>query len=236
MAKLGLGNPKAHDPKHASERGHRRYSSDDDDNYRVRPRGGGADDQQLQKRGQQQQHHEKGSSSSDDTDSYSSENEMKKRKKLRRKGLLTAGLASVATIHAVANVHSSMEKGKERHKKVVEGKMSVEQARKLKSKALLQDVAAIGIAAIGIKSAVSEWKELKEMREEYSHACSRLEEKREHRRQKLLRQKSNSQSDSDIHNRYQNEEIYYYRDDNPYSAGFASPPPMGGTYGRRDYR
>ena len=225
MAKLGLGNPKDHDPKYAPERNRRRYSDDEDDYYRARPRGGGAEE--LQKP-------HKVHDSSDDTDSYSSDNELKKQKRLRNKGLLTAGLASVATIHAVANVHGSMEKRKERHKQVREGTMSVEEARKKKSKAMLQDAAAVGIAAIGIKSAASEWKELKEKREEYRSACSRLEEKREHRRQKLLHQKSQSHSDGNLQGRYQ-EDSYYYYDDNPYTAGVMSPPPMGGG-NRSGYR
>ena len=227
MAKLGLGNPKEHDPKYAegSDRRRRRYSSDDDDYYRSRPRGGGAEEQQIQKH--------KNHSDSDDTDSYSSENEVKKQRKIRNKAMLTGGLATVATIHAIANVHGSMEKGKERHKKVAEGKMSVEEARKKKSKALLQDAASVGIAAIGIKSAASEWKELKEKREEYNNSIKRLEEKREHRRQKLLRSKSASQSDGDLHSRYE-EDVYYYRDDNPYNTGVMSPPPMGGH--RSGYR
>ena len=220
MAKLGLGNPKEHDPRNEPSRSRRRYSSDDDDYYRSRPRGGGTEENQVAKH--------KNTGDSDDTDSYSSENEVKKQKKLKRKAVLTAGLATVATIHAAANVHGSMEKGRERHKQVREGKMTEEEARKKKSRAILQDAAAVGIAAIGIKSAASEWKELKEKREEYRTAISRLDEKREHRRQKLLRQKSNSQSDGDLHSRYHDEDAYYYRDDNPYTAGVMSPPPMGG--------
>ena len=247
LAKLGLGNPKDHSKDHdpaddhsrdgrsrdGGDRrggGRRRYSSEEDDYYRARPRGGDgavvAADQKKQKN----------SSDSDDTDSYSSENEKKKQKKIRRKALITGGLATVATIHAVANVHGSMEKGKQRHKEVREGKITPEEARKKKSKALLQDAAAVGIAAIGIKSAVGEIKELKEKREEYVGACKRLEEKREHRRQKLLRQKSQNQSDGELHSRYRDEEeTYRYYDDNPYSAGFVSPPPMGG-HPRRGYQ
>ena len=239
MAKLGLGNPKEHDPKFAEGRDsrRRRYSSDDDDYYRSRPRGGGAEEQSRPRGGgaeDQQLQKKKNSSDSDDTDHYSSDNEVKKQRKIRNKALLTGGLATVATIHAIANVHGSMEKGKERHKKVAEGKMSVEEARKKKSKALLQDAASVGIAAIGIKSAASEWKELKEKREEYNNSCHRLEEKREHRRQKLLRSKSNSQSDGDLQSRYEYEDTYYYRDDNPYNTGVMSPPPMGGH--RSGYR
>ena len=210
MAKLGLGG---NNDKHRERE--RRYSSDDD--YRARPRGGGAED-----------HHSNSGSSSEDTDHYDSDKEEKKRRKLRNKTLLTGGLATVATIHAVANVHGSMEKGKERHRKLAEGKITEEQASKQKRKALLQDAASVGIAAIGLKSAFSELKELKEHREEYKHTCERFSEKREHRRQKQLHQGENrsdkSRSDTDV-SRYHNDQYYY--DDNPYSSGNIPPPPMG---------
>lgn len=55
-----------------------------------------------------------------------------------------------------------MEKRKARQKAVAEGEMSPEEAKKLKSKATMQDMASIGIAALGIKGAVSEWKEMQE--------------------------------------------------------------------------
>jgi len=71
-------------------------------------------------------------------------------------------LATVATIHAAHNVYASMEKRKARQKAVAEGEMSPEEAKKLKSKATMQDMASIGIAALGIKGAVSEWKEMQE--------------------------------------------------------------------------
>ena len=44
--------------------------------------------------------------------------------------------------------------------------MTPQEARKKKNKARVQDAAAIGIAALGIKGAYSEWKEMKEQRDE----------------------------------------------------------------------
>jgi hypothetical protein len=76
-------------------------------------------------------------------------------KKMRGKQILTAGLATVATIHAAHNVYQSFEKREARQKAVAEGQMTHEEARKLKSKAQLQDLASMGIAALGIKGAVS---------------------------------------------------------------------------------
>jgi hypothetical protein len=74
---------------------------------------------------------------------------------MKGKQFLTAGLATVATIHAANNVYQSIEKRKARNKLVESGKMTEEEAKKLKSKALLQDAASVGIALLGIKGAVS---------------------------------------------------------------------------------
>jgi len=82
---------------------------------------------------------------------------------MRGKQLITAGLATVATIHAAHNVYQSIEKRDARHKAVQEGEMTPEEARKLKAKATLQDVASVAIAALGIKGALSEIKEANEM-------------------------------------------------------------------------
>lgn len=101
-----------------------------------------------------------------------------KRKKLRGKELLTAGFATVATIHAAHGVYNSMVASEKRRKLVAEGDMTPEVARKQKSKNMLQDAAAVGIAALGIKGAFSEWKEMNEQR----HQCHEMESKRRKRR------------------------------------------------------
>ena len=223
LAKLGFGDSENHDQKYAKDKfGRRRY--DDDDDYNPRPRGGGGEDDQ------------KGYGS--DTDSYDSDEEMQKQKKMRGKEFLTAGLATVATIHAAHSVHGSMEARKKNRKEVMEGKMSPEEARKKKSKALLQEAAAIGIATLGIKGAVSEWKEVNEKRKEFREAKTRLAEKREHRRVKLQRQKSERNSEPNLGQRYLYEGDYdddrrhndrgpRYYDGNPYYYDNVPPPPMG---------
>lgn len=114
------------------------------------------------------------SSSESDTDLEN------KRKKMRGKEFLTAGLASIATIHAAHGVYQSMEASEKRHKLVAEGEMSPEEARKKRSKAWLQDAAAVGIAALGIKGAYSEWKEMNEQR----HSVLELEERRRARQKR----------------------------------------------------
>ena len=105
-----------------------------------------------------------GSQRSKSSDSSSTDDMEKKRKHMRGKEFLTAGLATIATIHAAHGVYSSMEAHEKRHKLVAEGEMSPEEARKKQTKAWVQDAAAVGIAALGIKGAFSEWKEMNEQR------------------------------------------------------------------------
>jgi len=107
-----------------------------------------------------------------------------KRKKMKGKELITAGLATIATIHAAHGVYSSMEAHEKRHKLVAEGEMTPEEARKKQTKAWIQDVASVGIAALGIKGAFSEWKEMKEQRGEIRE----IEERKRIRRKKLRAQ------------------------------------------------
>jgi hypothetical protein len=145
---------------------------------------------------------------------------------MKGKQLLTAGLATVATIHAAHNIYQSMEKREARHKAVQEGEMTPEEARKLKAKARLQDAASVGIAALGIKGAISEIKEVNELRHEYREFS---EKKEERHKKRLERQKKSKSGDGD--GRRQSEapdprQDYgpRYIDDNPYSATLPAPP------------
>ncbi|KFY29071.1 hypothetical protein V493_02571 [Pseudogymnoascus sp. VKM F-4281 (FW-2241)] len=106
-----------------------------------------------------------------DSDSLGSSTDDNKRiKKMKGKQFLTAGLATVATIHAAHNVYQSMERRKAGHRAVAEGDMTPEEARKAKAKARVRTVASVGIAGLGIKGAISEWKETSAMREAYRQA------------------------------------------------------------------
>ena len=102
-----------------------------------------------------------------------------------KKEWVTAGLAAVATIHAAHGVYSSMEARDKRVLEVMKGEMSPEEARKKKNKARLQDAASIGIAALGIKGAYSEWKEVQEKREEMAEMEKERAEHHEKRQKKL---------------------------------------------------
>jgi hypothetical protein len=191
------------------------------------------------KDGQRNRRIAEGKQSGSDSDSLgSSSGDEKRIKKMKGKQLITAGLATVATIHAAHNIYQSMEKREARHKAVAEGQMSPEEARKLKAKATLQDAASVGIAALGIKGAISEIKEANELRRE----CKEFREKKEERHQKRLERQKGSQSggskNGDRRQRYDptnspSSPAGYrdygprYSDANPYAAGALPAPPVG---------
>ncbi|KAK0507467.1 hypothetical protein JMJ35_009990 [Cladonia borealis] len=126
-----------------------------------------------------------GSSSESSSDVCSSSEDERRTKKMKGKEYITGALAAVATIHAAHSVYSSMEARDKRHKEVEEGKMTAEDARKKKNKARLQDAAAIGIAALGIKGAYSEWQEVQENRQELAEAQEERKKNHEKRMRKL---------------------------------------------------
>ncbi|KAJ5939574.1 hypothetical protein N7466_002708 [Penicillium verhagenii] len=129
------------------------------------------------------------SSSESDSDLGNSDDEKKQRKKMRRDMMLTGGLATVATIHAAHSVYGGIEKRKKRMKELEEGKISPEEARKRKIKANTIDAFSVGLAALGIKGAYSEWEEVNEKRKEHKHFQSECEERAKKRH---LRQRSHS--------------------------------------------
>ncbi|KAI4164086.1 MAG: hypothetical protein LQ342_002322 [Letrouitia transgressa] len=230
MAALGI---KDKDKGHDSRRS-RRYVDDDEysSSGRAPPpapgrlRGGGGEGGQGVK---------ETDSSSDDVSSSEDE---RTRKKLGRKELITAGLASVATVHAAHSVYSSIENRKKRQKQVAEGKISPEEARKQKNKARLQDAASVGIAALGIKGAVSEWKEMQEQR----HECLEFEEKMKERHERRLRKAEEqeqaryaSSEPNLIRPKYAPSATSSYPDDNPYHTGQPLPPPPIGVSNYQRY-
>ena len=170
LAKLGVGD-KGRDSR-SSRRGY------DDDDYVPRPRGGGGE-------GGDGVRSEPGSQSSSEDDVSSSEEE-KERKQLGKRQLITAGLASVATIHAAQSVYKSVEGRKQRRKEVAKGEISPEEARRKKNRGRLQDAAAIGVAALGIKGAYGEWKEMKEQRDEAREFDIKRAERHARREQRII--------------------------------------------------
>lgn len=135
----------------------------------------------------------KDSSSSESSDVCSSSEDERRTKKMKGKEYLTAGLAAVATIHAAHSVYASMEARDKRHVEVAKGELSPEEARKKKNKARIQDAAAIGIAALGIKGAYSEWQEVQENRHELAEE---LEERKKRHEKRVKRQEKQAKGGS----------------------------------------
>ena len=134
------------------------------------------------------------SSSSSSSNLGSTTEEEKEEKKAKRKKWITAGLASVATIHAASKVYSSIEKHDQRVIAVQQGTMSPEEAHKQARSARWQDAAAIGIAALGIKGAISEWKEMAEEHQKHKELCSQHEEMHRKRLEHIRRQQARKQN------------------------------------------
>lgn len=190
LAKLGIGDG----PDDASEYGgsrssrrRRRYSDESDDDYR-RPSRREADDRRYRyeddyeddrsyRPRRSRRDRSVGGSESDLGDSSDDE---RHGRKMRGKQIITTGLATIASIHAAHGVYQSMGKRKTRQKAVKAGTMSPNQARALKSKAILEDAASVGLAALGVQGAISELKEAKEQ----SHECKlwKIEKQQRHDR------------------------------------------------------
>ncbi|RFU72372.1 hypothetical protein TARUN_9888 [Trichoderma arundinaceum] len=167
----------------------------------------------------------------------SSEDE-RRAKKMRGKQVLTTGLAAIATVHAAHGVYKSMEKRKARQKAVKEGLLSSKEAQKLKTKAIMQDAASVGIAAIGIKGAFAELKEARDM----AHECKEWRNEKVKRHERRLekrktlgeRQRSSSWStpSRSRNGYYGDDEDEPYNIDRRYSGvSQLSQPPL-----RRDSR
>jgi len=174
---------------------------------------------------------EKGKATGNLSDSSSTTDMENQRKKMRTKELLTAGLATIATIHAAHGVYSSMEAHEKRHKLVAEGVLTPAEARKKQTKAWIQDAAAVGIAALGIKGAFSEWKEMQEMRKE----THEIEKRKSQRRKRLLakqREEENNRQERLMAIFEKNPQLAMgYQMTQPQGhggAGFTNPIPSGG--------
>ncbi|TGJ78821.1 hypothetical protein E0Z10_g9940 [Xylaria hypoxylon] len=245
LAKIGLGSGPDdrhddrsyddHSPRGSRRGGHDRYDDDDDDYYM---RGGKGpeddyyDDRSRGGRSRSQSNSRGRSSSVSSSDLADSDTDKKTTGKMRRKQLITAGLATVATIHAAHSVYQSMEARNARHKAVRQGKLSPQEAKKLKSKAIMQDAASVGIAALGIKGALSEVKEAREQ----AKSIAEWKEERERRHQKRIerlkranddhygRSRNDGWATSSTPQAHRYADAPRYVDGNPYSATLPAPP------------
>ena len=127
------------------------------------------------------------SSSSSSSDLGSTTDDEKKCKKMERKKWITGGLAAVATVHAAAKVYSSIESHDKRVQQVATGEISPEVAAKKKKQARWQDAAAIAIAALGIKGAMSEWTEVQEQQHEHKELIDGRQERHKKRMERARR-------------------------------------------------
>lgn len=234
LAKIGFG--KKEDESDVGSRRGGRYSDDDysRDGRDSRYRDDYDDDRSYRggrsrSRGGVSRSRASSRGSLSSSDLGDSDEDEKMAKKMRGKQIITTGLAAVATIHAAHNVYQSMEKRNARHKAVKAGRLSPEEARKLKSKALLQDAASVGIAALGIKGAISEMKEAREMSHELAEWKEKKEERHNRRLERLERMRKRQEEPSDGD----------YSDYSDYSRGSFSrggsrpssrAPPRGGRY------
>lgn len=172
------------------------------------------------------------SSSESDSDLGDSSDEKEKRKKLKRDMLLTSGLATVATIHAAHGVYGGVQKRKKRMQQVKDGEITQEEARKRRIKANTLDAFSVGLAALGIKGAYAEWKEVNEKRKETKHfqdECAQRARKREMRRCRSQGSAPNSRRRWPDEIEYPNDSRhghsngFSYHDGNPYGATSAAP-------------
>ncbi|KAI0159536.1 hypothetical protein GGR57DRAFT_427644 [Xylariaceae sp. FL1272] len=233
LAKIGLGNGPDDERDDRSARGDSRRGYDDDryddDEYYMRGGRGPEDDyydDRSHARSRSGSRSRGRSSSVSSSDLGDSDTDMQKQKSMRRKQMVTAGLATVATIHAAHNVYQSMEARNARQRAVQQGKLSPQEAKKLKTKALMQDAASIGIAAMGIKGAVSELKEVREQTKLVKEWKEERQLRHEKRMERLRR------ANDDHYSRSQNggyaplsaPQTTRYSDANPYSAALPAPP------------
>lgn len=224
----------------------RRYSDDMyDDDYRSRRSGRDRDYYEDERDYRRRDRRGGRSDYGSDTDLGDSSEDEKRAKKMKGKQVITTGLAAVATIHAAHGVYQSMEKRNVRQKAVKEGRLSPVEARKLRSKAMMQDAASVGIAAMGVKGAWDELKEARNTTEEcrqFQNEKNIRREKRRQRRKQLQdgsgRRRADSWAAPPSRRHYEDdyasdyEDDYYpaydeprYHDGNPYRSNTLPAPP-----------
>lgn len=175
-----------------------------------------------------------------DSDLGRSSDDEQLNKKSKKKLLISGGLATIATIHAGKSVHDSMEKRKRRKTAVKEGIISKEEASQHKTRDRLQEAASIGLAALGLKGAYSEWKEVKEKMEEdkeqketnIRHARKRSARRAKYKAAGMNGDYANSAptfGNPSYDDQYGNQQY----DQGPYMSGAnGGPSPLSGGYNR----
>jgi len=155
------------------------------------------------------------SSLSDSDLSLDEETEMERRKKLHRKEIISVALAILATLHLGHVAYEAREKRVTRKEKLESGKITEEEADKLRNKAILKDATAVGLAIFAAAEAVKAFKGMKESRHQFREFKDKHEQIEEHRRKKAIQQGS-----QDNHTPSGGEASKYYS-----QPGYMGPPP-----------
>lgn len=134
--------------------------------------------------------HSSSSSTSSSSQLGSSTDEEHEMKKMSRKKWLAAGFATIATIHAGSKVYANIQTHDKRVIAQAKGEISPEEAHKQARKARWQDAAAIGLAALGVKGAISEWKEMAEEHEKHKELCEQHEQMHKRRLEHVRKKKA----------------------------------------------
>ncbi|KAI9797621.1 MAG: hypothetical protein M1833_005404 [Piccolia ochrophora] len=173
----------------------------------------------------------RGSSSSSASSEFSLEDEERSRRKMKGKELLTAGLASIATVHAGHGIYQSWEAREARRKAVLNGEMTPNEAKKKKANATAKDAFSVGLAVLGVKGAVGEWKEMRGQEKEYKEFKSKVKRHRQKAAERQARpQPKQQQSGYGSTDRWRHSApnladgaAYgggpHYQDGNPYASG-----------------
>lgn len=238
LAKIGLGSgpDERKDEERSSSRRSRGHDDRYDDDRSARGgymRGGRGDDDRDSRRRSRSRGGKSGRSGSvSSSDLGCSEDDEKEAKKMKGKQILKAGLATVATIHAANEVYGSVHARNARHKAVKKGDLDPMEAKKLKSKAIFQDTASVGIALMSIKGVIEEMKEAREKTHQVKEWQTEKQRRHERRLEHLKRAKENHNPRSRTDDwtssapprgdRY--DEGPRYTDGNPYSASIPAPP------------
>jgi hypothetical protein len=144
--------------------------------YHSRSRSGGvsSDDSHVPSR-RQQYSQRRGSRVRDaETESVNTVDLEGKYKKTRSQQLLNTAFVTVAALSTARSAFNAYNSHKERRQSILDGKMSVEDARKTARTNVLRDAAAVAVTCIGIKSAYAEWKKVKQLHQQRQQ----LDEKR----------------------------------------------------------
>ncbi|KAI9796360.1 MAG: hypothetical protein M1833_006365 [Piccolia ochrophora] len=114
-----------------------------------------------------------------DTGSCSSAEAERRRKQLRKRQLITVGLAGVTTVAAGNNFYQATKAHKARRKQLTEGRMCTSEEKRLKDEGVKRDLISVGLAAVAVYNLRKGWGRMLDSRKEYREACEGKQEPRQ---------------------------------------------------------